>query len=204
MKKYKLINSKTKEEYLCEKVTIDKFDYYVNDDEINQYYYYICVSSMYPKKCIKRDKNKHFEWVEDYLGNQDQLKFCKLIIATNNPNIDIAKVADKVEELADSYINNYNLNVPPNYLKTEQQINQYPYEIVKFKKAFIVAYNHFQSTHPYSDEDMIEFNEWSEAFYIYNNIINMWIKKSDSKIRKTNVELLELWKDQRVQTIYFN
>lgn len=31
MKKYKLINNQTKEEYLCDKVTIDGFDYYVSD-----------------------------------------------------------------------------------------------------------------------------------------------------------------------------
>jgi len=33
--KYKLINLKTKKEHLCDKVTIDGFDYYVNGEEIN-------------------------------------------------------------------------------------------------------------------------------------------------------------------------
>jgi hypothetical protein len=33
--KYKLINNKTKEEHLCEKVTIDGFDYYVSNEKIN-------------------------------------------------------------------------------------------------------------------------------------------------------------------------
>ena len=31
--KYKLINSKTNEEHLCDKISIDGFDYYVSDDE---------------------------------------------------------------------------------------------------------------------------------------------------------------------------
>jgi len=30
--KYKLINAQTKEEHLCDKVTIDGFDYYVSDN----------------------------------------------------------------------------------------------------------------------------------------------------------------------------
>lgn len=30
--KSKLINTQTKEEHLCEKVTIDGFEYYVSDD----------------------------------------------------------------------------------------------------------------------------------------------------------------------------
>ena len=33
MKKYKLINTTTKEEHLCDKVTIDGFDYYVSDEK---------------------------------------------------------------------------------------------------------------------------------------------------------------------------
>ena len=34
MNKYKLINLNTKEEQLCDKVTIDEFDYYISN-EIN-------------------------------------------------------------------------------------------------------------------------------------------------------------------------
>jgi len=33
--KYRLINKQTGEEHLCDKVTIDGFDYYVSDDKIN-------------------------------------------------------------------------------------------------------------------------------------------------------------------------
>lgn len=33
--KYKLINNQTKEEHVCEKITIDIYDYYVSDDIIN-------------------------------------------------------------------------------------------------------------------------------------------------------------------------
>lgn len=35
MKKYKLIDCVTKIETICDKVTIDGFDYYVSDEEIN-------------------------------------------------------------------------------------------------------------------------------------------------------------------------
>jgi len=33
--KYKLINKQTGEEHLCNKVTIDGFNYYVSDEKVN-------------------------------------------------------------------------------------------------------------------------------------------------------------------------
>lgn len=185
--KYNLINSQTKEEFLCEKVVINGFDYYVNDDEINQNDFYICASSMHHKKCVKRDKNKHSEWVEDYLGNQDQLKFCKKIIATNNPNIDIPKVVDEVDAIHDSIFENNN---------------------TEWKKG----YNHSQSTHPNSDEDMELFIEFVEANYypVYlgasqPETVNYWLERNTGNSKEySRKELLQLWKDRRVKTIYFN
>lgn len=79
MSKYKLINLKTKEEHLCDKVTIDGFDYYVNDyisDEVD--------------------------------GGLTKIPFEKLIliaVTTNNPNIDIPKVVDEVEMLGEDETN---------------------------------------------------------------------------------------------------
>ena len=40
MKKFKLINNKTKEETVCSLVTIDGFEYYVDDNEIIQKDFY--------------------------------------------------------------------------------------------------------------------------------------------------------------------
>lgn len=84
MKKYKLINTKTNEEHLCDKVTIDGFEYYVSDEtpEHGNYITY---------------KNQLFI-IQN--GDNELFHLSKKIIATNNPNIDIPKVVDEVEELA--------------------------------------------------------------------------------------------------------
>lgn len=52
-----------------------------SDEDIREGDNYICISSMYVKKCIKKDNNKTCFWVEDYLGNNDQLKFSFKVIA---------------------------------------------------------------------------------------------------------------------------
>lgn len=48
--------------------------FYIGDFsfEIKEGDLYICISSMYPAKCVKVEK----DWVEDYLGNPDLKKFC--------------------------------------------------------------------------------------------------------------------------------
>lgn len=83
MTKYKLINIKTKEEHLCERISIDGFDYYVN----------------YPENCCIQKEGKS-------LMNKGCMERnnCEKFIATNNSNIDIPKVIDEVEELASEYV----------------------------------------------------------------------------------------------------
>lgn len=80
--KYKLIHQTTNEEHLCDKVSIDGYDYYAlkTDIKLNDY-----ISDGY--KVIK--------WVD----NQSLLGRAK-VIATNNPQIDMPKVVDEVMELA--------------------------------------------------------------------------------------------------------
>lgn len=82
--KYKLINSVTKIETICDKVTIDGFDYYVSEEKATEGFYgYI----NFEGGDIKR-VGKYF--ADDW----------KKVIACNNPNIDIPKVVDEVERLA--------------------------------------------------------------------------------------------------------
>ena len=91
--KYKLINAKTNEETLCDKVTIDGFDYYVSDEEptlsdtLNTCYY------IFNNTLYKREYSHH--------------KGCKKLIATNNPSIDIPKVIDEVGGLAKKSFGNW-------------------------------------------------------------------------------------------------
>lgn len=74
--KYKLVNLNTKEEAICDKVTVDKFDYYVSDEQATEGFYgYINFQGGDIKKIGK------------YFGDD-----WKKVIVTNNPNIDIPKV----------------------------------------------------------------------------------------------------------------
>ena len=99
MKKYKLINNLTKEETLCDLVTIDEFDYYVDDNEIIQKDFYIDFRS-------DGNKLEQFKTKEDWVlvGICDSKK----VITTNNPNIDIPKVIDEVKTLSLEYTINKN------------------------------------------------------------------------------------------------
>lgn len=99
MKKYKLINNLTKEETVCSLVTIDGFEYYVNDNEIIQKDFYIDFRS-------DGNKLEQFKTKEDWVlvGICDSKK----VITTNNPNIDIPKVIDEVKTLSLEYTINKN------------------------------------------------------------------------------------------------
>lgn len=159
MNKYKLVNRKTNEETLCDRVTIDGFDYYVNNDKIeNEYYYNTTLNN------ILHRNSSHIDWLSS-----------RKIIATNDPNIDIPKVVDEVEELAKK--EHYDGSIEGGYLVG----------------GFVNGYNKSQETHPFSENDMIEFVEWKDRFIQELNYHG---------IRSTQ-ELLQLWKEQRVITIYY-
>jgi len=79
--KYKLINTRTKEEHLCDKVTIDGFDYYVNDETPEHDNYITYKNQLF---IIKNGDNELFH-------------LSKKVIATNNPNIDIPKITSKID-----------------------------------------------------------------------------------------------------------
>ena len=117
MKKYKLINTTTKEEHLCDKVTIDGFDYYVSDEKY-----------AVGENCIGEDEGG-LRIHKCVILNNCLAIGCKKVIATNNPNIDIPKVVNKVEKLA-----------------KEQWGNVHRTGIL----GFIDGYNKSQETHPFS------------------------------------------------------
>jgi len=178
---YRLINRQTKEEYLCEKVVIDRFDYYVSDTYINKLnpddkYHTIVENSRRVVQYSKHIQSKDI-----------------VVICTNNPNIDIPKVVNEVNERGKKYALQY-----CDEIETGIFINR--------KQGFIEGYTHSQSTHPNSDEDMIEFGEWLGLNYV--RLHKVWVHRYASQIDKDmwieTDKLLTIWKDQRVQTIYFN
>ena len=88
--KYKLINIETREEHLCDKVTIDGFDYYESTlARINGAY---SISS--DLKIVQVNHSLVQYWKAKEGGR---------LIATNNPNIDIPKVVNEVFKLSFDY-----------------------------------------------------------------------------------------------------
>ena len=183
MNKYKLINKTTGEEHLCEKVVVDGWDYYVSDEDlgINKPFWGYCWNW--------RNKINYFEnGLSEYARGRNYLPPNapkQKIIATNNPSIDIPKVVDEVEKFENEYFKNTSwgsVNPKGHY------------------EALRAGYNKSQETHPYSDEDMVEFNEWCNKNYEFDNRCNHWFHGNGYYTTK---ELLQLWKEQRTKTLYY-
>lgn len=125
--KYKVIVNGT--ETLCDKVTIDGFDYYVSDEKpkLND----AVITAVGNIHYIKEDAKEFIEYVS---------KLGKKVIATNNPNIDIPKVVDEVEKYS------------PRNIKIDNKID---YRISFTAEAFFKeGYKKSQETHPFSEEDV--------------------------------------------------
>jgi len=173
---YKLKNIKTKEEHLCDKVIIDGFDYYVSDEKY-----------AVGENCIGEDEGG-LRIHKCVILNNCLAIGCKKVIATNNPNIDIPKVVNKVEKLA-----------------KEQWGNVHRTGIL----GFIDGYNKSQETHPFSEEDMIEFVEWCQKPCLEDlrqpNVVYIssgnfyWYKHK----KYTPKELLQLWKEQQPKVLFY-
>ena len=205
--KYKLINTTTNQETLCDKVTIDGFDYYVSDEEPKRKS--ICIAktnAVYQNnqqslnnKLVFLDKevvNKHeiigrVEFGEDSVNLPFDISELKIVIATNNPNIDVPKVVDEVEILAKEYV------------KGE--------EVVPFhtRKGFISGYNKSQEDYPFSEEDMVEFQEWCDTseeaaiFWRRNRVDPDMSGSHNDKIKENIKKLLQLWKEQQPKIVWY-
>lgn len=162
--KYNLINKQTGEEHLCDKVTIDGFDYYVSD------------------KCNDLG-GWHIDKEFEILSNVSRFNVVtemREVIATTNPNIGVPKVVDEVEILGED-----ETNIRILQHKTPSRIAR------QYFDGFVNGYNKSQETHPFSEEDMIEFHKW--AFQ------QVRVKESDL----TTKELLQLWKEQQPKIVYY-
>lgn len=95
--------------------------------------------------------------------NDIDLLLQKKVIATNNPDIDIPKVV----ELLDYETNKYS------------EITEEPQRII----GFALGYNKHQETHPFSEEDVIDFATF----------------RNGGDVR----EEFNLWKEQRTKTLYY-
>lgn len=196
MQKYKIINKSTNEETTCTKVVIDCFDYYVISfvDKKNSY---IIEKG---KAVVKYIKNLGDDLIWESLDKKSsacdgKTEFEYTVIATNNPNIDLPKVIDEVEKLADICSSkNYQRNLDGSTDK----------EGITF--GFIEGYNKSQELYPNSDNDMIEFGKFiSNENYVFC-VNGEWIKNGDGTykvIANTTKELLAIWKSQQPKIIFY-
>ena len=182
---YKLINQKTKKETICSLVTIDGFDYYVSDSPITKGWKGIA---------YKKDVNNTIlyntitgEEVIDtrypksifphFYTENTWYNDAKKVICTNNPNIDISKVID--EDTANA---NSSKSLKGDFAPGEYQVR---------RSYFLKGYNKAKETYQFTEKDMIEFGLFCNKDAHSVNRINSFEK------------LLELFKEQQIQIIYY-
>lgn len=172
--KYKLINSVSKIETICDKITIDGFDYYVSD-EVLLYGENLKLNELYVEHTQTKPNRYSL-----FKNNCDQETFenCRKIVATNNPNIDIPKVVDGVDLVL--------------YAKEEHKFNHRSIQEIGFVLGVKIGYQKSQETHPFSEKDMIEFSEWRRDFEF-----------TDEFSRYDKEEILQIWKEQKPKIIYY-
>jgi len=173
MQKFKLINNKTKEETTCKLVTIDGFNYYISDNPIKALtkltFKNVPKNYVYNKSMGIRDlRYKHNEQIDD-----------KLIICTNNPNIDIPQV---IEE--NTIIVNNAESLKEDCPNGEFQVR---------KVYFLKGYNKAKETYKYTEEDLISF-----AYFYFIEEFNSTMQSS-----KSTEKLLSMWKEQQITTIFY-
>ena len=193
--KYLLKQNKEDKGILCDKVTIDGFDYYLDYSQpikVDKWY----ISNQAPRLCVKIKEGKYPYIHLNNKGEEiaDFHTWKGVIICSNNPNIDIPQVVDDIKDL--------------NILKSKWYDNQEEDKSEAFvfqysgivddalEKGIILGYNKSQETHSFSEDDMIEFYKWVTEKHSVD-ITGKYSKMSTKK-------LLQLWKEQRTKIIYYN
>lgn len=200
--KYLLKQNKEDKGILCDKVTIDGYSYYVSEEEIKvgDWYTWDGNKNNAPSLCTDTYNESSI------LDSQGFTKFYKVIAATN-PNIDIPKVVDEIEKLAFDYYEEVKKEYYSNGQKA--QLPKSNKEFQAMGDGFIAGYNKSQETHPFSEDDMIEFAEWCQKPSLEDlrqpNVVYIpsgnfyWHKHK----KYTPKELLQLWKEQQSKIVYY-
>ena len=187
--KYKLIDSVSKKETICDKVTINGFDYYVSDElpKDNEIV-------LHKNGTIGKLTTALAVALVEGTNEGSYVDECKKIIATNNPNIDIPKVVD---------IKLLKYKIAEHEYQTGKRERKHTEQ-----EAFINGWRQClqsQETHSNSDVDMIEFKNWWLQLNIewFDNTEDGDIYRFNNGKKVTDKELLQLWKEQQPKVVYY-
>lgn len=178
---YKLINKTTGEEHLCDKVTIDGFDYYVSNEEIN-------INNIYAYNTVLNTVIFLDESLDFYTYLNDTKKVWFKVIATTNPGIDIPKVVNEGAKSAKEQ------------QEFELETGRTLEAALCIKMGFLLGYKKSQETHPNSDEDVKSYLNFVEDNYHYHS--SGWYDR-DSDENITREQMFINWKEQKIKTIYY-
>lgn len=173
MQKYKSINTKTKKETLCEKVTINGFDYYVQEQSNGDYLlsneFYVDLEKF---KLCQQNSTESMMWMGHNL---------KRVIATNNPNIDIPQVVD---ELDYSKLSEAKKMWQKGYNKSQ--------ELYPFSEEDMIEFY-----------EWCDCSEESALFWKKNRVYPDMTGNHYKQIRENRKKLLQLWKEGQPKIIYY-
>lgn len=174
--KYKLINIKTKEETLCEKVTSEGYDYYVNNTNKVQ----IASMSVLDFTVATTNPNSDLPKVIEEFNLDKQLGEWKY-------KLGLKEAKEKADE---KFENGYAVNSVTH--KISHRFG-YVYGVKEAEKRLvpIIIELKSQSTYPFTEQDMIDFGLFCAEFVI------------SDKEDKTKKELLDIWKDEQTKIIYY-
>lgn len=177
MNKYKLVNTATKEEHICEKVVVGGFDYYIcNESAKDDFFVY---NSKYNEVFKIQTKKYPLAKILDFdLWNS----IYKKVIATNNHDRnfkEIPKVIDEVHVLALKNADKEDWD-----FQSQEGCGYYDHV-----EGFKNGYDESQLTHPFSEENVYDIID-----FIARNPKTKAMFKGD---------ILKLWKSEQIKTIYY-
>jgi hypothetical protein len=211
--KYKLIHNTAGQETICEKVTVEGFDYYFSDGKIQAEDDVFCdVNSLdsYRHDAVKHIMLPRIDKCVEIVGNDVWIKIegvpyeledcanstVHKVIATNNSFSNISQVIGEIPDEASIE----HSNVVADFLYDSARHRDSAIKSL-FKVAAQSGYSKAQETHPYSKEDMVEFAEWIRMQDYQTTTKNNWIGLNLKYY--TSEELFQLWKSQQIKTIYY-
>lgn len=191
--KYKLVNLITKEARLCDKVTIDGFDYYVSNVEIKPFDYFYNKDN---NQIQQADKD-----FDDSVKHWDEVIWFK-VIATNKMDYDLHRAIDEDDKIERLAVKNSEKKIRTDIFHDASLERRWNFE------GFVDGYKKSQETHPFSEEDMIEFAEWLNR--CYKPWRDKWMpnfelikRDGNPNDAKTTKELFQIWKEQQPKIIYY-